>query len=192
MTRSFESLPVPPASAEAGYRPFQVFAHRNAVQRYFEVPTLVRALRLHRGARMLEVGCGPGNALGAFATHCEPALLVGLDVDTELLDQARSALERDGVEATLVAGDIRQLPFQTESFDVVVDFGTCYHIADAELALREVERVLVRGGVFVHETPLAQLAAHPVRSFGRLLPWQSAPRLHRARTALLWSSRAKL
>lgn len=191
MTRPLESAQVPPAFGDEEYRSFQVFAHRNAIQRYFEVPTLARALRLPRGARILEVGCGPGNALGALESECEPSLLVGLDIDCALLDAARATGDRNDVRATLVSGDVRRLPFQTESFDVVVDFGTCYHIADPELALREIERVLVRGGLFVHETPLAQLAAHPVRSFGRLLPWGSAPRLRRDRTALLWSSRVK-
>lgn len=182
---------VRPQSAETEYRPFQVLAHRNAVQRHFEVPALARALRVPAGARILEVGCGPGNALGALADRCRPSHLVGLDLDEELLSAAKRSVERDGASATLVLGDVRRLPFRTESFDVIVDFGTCYHIADPELALREIERVLVRGGVFVHETPLAQLAAHPVRSFGRMLPWDAAPRLRRDRTALLWSSRVK-
>jgi ubiquinone/menaquinone biosynthesis C-methylase UbiE len=191
MTRSLDSADAPAAHGRGDYRPFQLIAHRNAAQRYFEVPALARGLRLPRGARVLEVGCGPGNALCALARECEPSLLVGLDIDGDLLATANTAVEREGVSATLVPGDVRQLPFHTESFDVVVDFGTCYHIAEPELALREIERVLVRGGLFVHETPLAQLVAHPVRSFGRILPWASAPRLRRDRTALLWSSRAK-
>jgi ubiquinone/menaquinone biosynthesis C-methylase UbiE len=191
MTLPVESTHAPSPLGREEYRPFQVFAHRNAVQRYFEVPTLARGLQLPRGARVVEVGCGPGNALGALARECEPSLLVGLDIDPELLATAKTTVEREGVQATLVPGDVRRLPFHTESFDVVVDFGTCYHIAEPELALREIERVLVRGGLFVHETPLAQLTAHPVRSFGRLLPWGSAPRLRRERSALLWSSRAK-
>lgn len=178
-------------SAKKEYRSFQVLAHRNAMQRHFEVPTLSRVLQLPLGARILEVGCGPGNALSALAERCRPSLLVGLDVDSELLAVAKDTVERDRVPAALVQGDVRRLPFAAESFDVVVDFGTCYHIADPELALSEVERVLARGGVFVHETPLAQLAAHPVRSFGRLLPWAAAPRLRSDRTALLWSSRVK-
>lgn len=191
MIRRLESVHAPSAFGGEEYRPFQVFGHRNAVQRYFEVPTLARALRLPRGARILEVGCGPGNALGALERQCEPSLLIGLDIDRTLLDTARASVDRNDVRAALVPGDVRNLPFQTESFDVVVDFGTCYHIADPELALREIERVLVRGGLFVHETPLAQLAAHPVRSFGRVLPWRCATRLRRDRTALLWSSRIK-
>lgn len=190
MSSSLESALAPPATDER-YRPFPVLRHRNAVQRLFEVPILVRALRLPRGARILEVGCGPGNALQPLAARCEPAALVGLDVDPELLKAAREEIDRAGVAARLVEGDVRSLPFAPESFDVVVDFGTCYHIADSELALTEIERVLVPGGVFVHETPLAQLLAHPVRSFGRLLPWSAAPRLRRARAALLWSSRVK-
>lgn len=191
MNRQAESIQIPPAIEPAEYTPFQVFAHRNAIQRYFEVPTLAHALKIPRGARILEVGCGPGNALLALESQCAPSLLVGLDIDGALLETAKATVNANGVRATLVSGDIRRLPFRTESFDVVVDFGTCYHVAEPELALREIQRVLVRGGLFVHETPIAQLAAHPVRSSGRLLPWWSAPRLRRDRTALLWSSRAK-
>lgn len=191
MTRSLESAHAAAADGRAEYRPFQVFAHRNAIQRYFEVPALTRGLQLPRGARVLEVGCGPGNALGPLARDCEPALLVGLDIEPDLLATAKTAVEHEGVRAMLIPGDVRRLPFQTESLDVVVDFGTCYHIDEPELALQEIERVLVRGGLFVHETPLAQLAAHPVRSFGRILPWAAAPRLRRERTAVFWSSRAK-
>jgi hypothetical protein len=41
----------------------------------------------------------------------------------------------------------------------------------------------------VHETPISQLLAHPVRSVSRRLPWDTAPELTRERTAVLWSRR---
>ena len=188
---SFVSDQTHGAPAAERYRPFPVLDHRNAVQRYFEVPTLARVLELPSQACVLEVGCGPGNALVPLADRITPSVLVGLDVDRELLESAQRSVDAADVPATLVRGDVRRLPFHTESFDVVVDFGTCYHISDPELALQEIERVLRRGGLFVHETPAAQLAAHPVRSFGRLLPWGAAPRLRRHRTAVFWSSRVK-
>src|SRR5437867_8224489 len=56
-------------------------------------------------------------------------------------------------------------------------------------SLQEISRVLRCGGLFVHETPVRQLLAHPVRSFGRHLPWSAAPRLRRDRLAFLWSAR---
>lgn len=58
-------------------------------------------------------------------------------------------------------------------------------------ALREIARVLRPGGLFVHETRVAQRLAHPVRSFGRSLPWSEMPSLLADRAAVLWSVKRK-
>lgn len=173
------------------YEPFPNVERRNVLQECLEVPALVRSLRLPVGARVLEVGCGRGVALAPLAELCLPRRLVGLDIDVELLAIARTRLAGRGVHAELVHGDVRDLPFDDRSFDLVVDFGTCYHVGDAALALAEIARVLDHGGRFVHETPLSQRLAHPVRSRGRL-PWRAEPRLTRDRTAVLWSTRRAL
>ena len=88
-------------------------------------------------------------------------------------------------------GDIRLLPFPDGTFDLVVDFGTCYHISRAAQALVEIARVLAPGGLFVHETPLSQLFAHPLRSFGRRMPWRSNAAFEPHRGALLWTARRR-
>ena len=173
------------------YREFPDVARRNAMQELLEVPALVRLLDLPRGRRILEVGCGRGVALAPLARLCEPIRLSGLDIDARLLAEARERLAARGLQAELVCGDIREMPFPDACFDVVVDFGTCYHVSRPEAALREIARVLDDGGVLVHETPLSQLLAHPRRSVGRRLPWHATPELTRRRTAVLWSSRAR-
>ena len=173
------------------YEPFPNVESRNVLQECLEVPTVVRSLKLPRGARILEVGCGRGVALPPLAELCRPRRLVGLDIDDELLAIAAGRIDERGVDAELVRGDVRDLPFEDDAFDVVVDFGTCYHVAEPGRALSEIARVLDHGGRFVHETPLSQRLAHPVRSRGRL-PWRTEPRLCRDRTAVLWSSRRAL
>ena len=173
------------------YQPFPNIERRNVLQECLEVPALVRSLRLPRGARILEVGCGRGVALAPLAQLCRPTALVGLDFDPALIAVARRRLEDRGIDAQLVHGDVRAMPFPDRSFDVVIDFGTCYHVDDAERALNEIARVLGRGGRFVHETRVSQKLAHPVRSRGGL-PWGAAPRLTRDRTALLWAAKRAL
>ncbi|HEU4828128.1 MAG TPA: class I SAM-dependent methyltransferase [Gemmatimonadales bacterium] len=175
---------------EREYRPFPNEEGRNSRQETLEVPILVRALRLPKRARILEIGCGRGIALLPLARLLEPARLTGLDIEPRLLAEARARLDAAGVEAELVPGDARALPFPAAAFDLVIDFGTCYHIARAGDALREVARVLAPGGKFVHETPLSQLLSHPVRSLGRRIPWRSEPRLGQPRQAILWSARS--
>jgi ubiquinone/menaquinone biosynthesis C-methylase UbiE len=175
-------------SRQHAYEPFPNIESRNVLQECVEVPALVRSLRLPRDARILEVGCGRGIALPPLAELCRPRALVGLDFDAALLAVARERLRDRGVDAQLVHGDVRALPFPARSFDVVIDFGTCYHVPDRDRALAEIARVLAPGGRFVHETRLSQKLAHPVRSRGRL-PWRAAPRLTRDRSAVLWAAR---
>jgi ubiquinone/menaquinone biosynthesis C-methylase UbiE len=173
------------------YKPFPDIGRRNLTQSWLEVPLMARALALPRGIRLLEIGCGRGAALVPLARCCAPVRLAGVDVDVVALAKAATHLSDHGVNCDLLLGDVRSLPFNDNSFDLVVDFGTCYHISRPEEALVEVQRVLADGGQFVYETRISQLMSHPVRSFGRVLPWRAASSLKPSRRRLLWSSRVR-
>jgi SAM-dependent methyltransferase len=177
--------------AGSDYVPFPVQPRRNAWQAAVEIPVIVRCLGIPRDERVLEVGCGPGNALVPLAARCTPRRLVGLDFDGRFLEGARRHLRANGATAELVQADVRDMPFPDGAFDVVLDFGTCYHVSHPERALVEIARVLAPGGRFIHETPLGQLLAHPLRSSARSLPWPAAPSLVPRGHALLFASRVK-
>ncbi len=182
---------VAPFPAEPDYRPFPNEEGRNTRQASLEIPLMVRVLGLPTDVRVLEVGCGRGVALPVLARLLTPLRLTGLDREPAFLAEARVGLDLAGQEAELVPGDVRCMPFPDGAFDLVVDFGTCYHIARPALALAEIARVLAPGGLFVHETPLSQLLSHPVRSFGRRIPWWLTEHFARHRTALLWTARRR-
>ena len=174
------------------YRPFPNLPLKNAVHVAFEVPAAVRALHLPPGGRILELGCGRGFALLALAYACRPARLVGAEIDAVAAAEACERLASAGVQSEVVVADVRSLPFADGTFDAVVDFGTCYHVARAEDALAEVARVLEPGGVFLHETRASQLVAHPIRGLRGALPWRAEPSLVPAETALLWATRRRV
>jgi ubiquinone/menaquinone biosynthesis C-methylase UbiE len=176
---------------ELEYRPFPNEAGRDTRQATIEIPLMVRALGLPTGGHVLEVGCGRGVALPGLARLLRPSRLVGLDIEPAFLAEAGQRLEVAGVAAELVPGDVRRMPFRRSSFDLVVDFGTCYHIARPGAALAEIARVLAPGGLFIHETPVSQLLSHPVRAFRRRLPWKRFACFERQRTAVLWSARRR-
>lgn len=179
------------SSAET-YTPFPNVQWRNTLQSHVELPVMLSLLRVPQGRRILELGCGRGVGLAPLARLCEPVRLVGVDFERPLLEEAIPHLAAEDVTATCVVGDIRSLPFAAASFDVIIDFGTCYHAGAPGSSLREVDRVLAPGGLFLYESPLSQALAHPIRTKGRRLPWDVAPDLIPLRRAGFWSSRVKL
>lgn len=176
----------------AEYRPFPNEQGRNTRQAQLEVPVLVRALGLPSDVRILEVGCGRGVALPVLERLCSPRRLAGLDIDGELLVEAADHLREQGARAELHCGDVRRMPFADGAFDVIIDFGTLYHIARSQTGIDEIARVLSPKGTFVYETKASQLLSHPVRSRGRRLPALATHGLRHRRWAMLWASRTKV
>ena len=168
---------------ETEYSGFPNEGRRNWNQEHLEIPLLLGLIDIPQGVRILEVGTGRGVALLPLARRLNPSLLVGLDIDETLLVEARLSNA-----AHLACGDVRRLPWRDASFDIVFDFGTCYHIARSIEAMREIVRVLTVDGMYISETKLSQFISHPVRSSGRQLPWQAVPELVPHRNALLWQA----
>ena len=97
-------------------------------------------------ARVAEVGCGPGPVARALASRSGVGEVVGVDPSPIFTEKARE-LSRDLPNLTFVEGDARALPFENNSFDVVVFLTTLCHIPEPELALTEASRVLRNDGV---------------------------------------------
>jgi SAM-dependent methyltransferase len=173
------------------YQPFPDVARRNVLQARLEVPALVHLLGLRPAAHILEIGCGRGVALPPLAALLRPRRLVGVDIDAHLLALAAERARAHGVFAELHCVDARAMPLDSAAFDIVLDFGTCYHIAEPARALREIVRVLRPGGRFISETVTSQVFSHPFRTRGRRLPWAAVPELRVERQAVLWKSRRK-
>lgn len=94
-----------------------------------------------QGARVLEVGCGPGPISRVLATWPRVGEVVGLDPSPVLLAKARE-LAADLDTLSFVEGDARALPFESKSFDAIVFHTTLCHVPNPELALAEALRVL--------------------------------------------------
>jgi ubiquinone/menaquinone biosynthesis C-methylase UbiE len=174
--------------ADTEYRPFPNETQRNWRQEHVEIPLMLLLLGLPRRGRVLELGYGRGIALPVLARSLQPSRLVGLDQDRTLLAEAADRMNGYDISVELVLGDVRRLPFPDGDFDLIIDFGTCFHVRGADRALREVARALMPGGIFATETKLNQLFSHPLRSLGRSIPWESAADLTPARHAGLWQS----
>jgi len=81
-------------------------------------PRLVDALELEPEMRVLDVAAGSGNASIPAAER--GATVTASDLTPELLEAGRRRAESMGVELDWVEADAEQLPFEDESFDVVM------------------------------------------------------------------------
>jgi SAM-dependent methyltransferase len=101
------------------------------------------------GARVLEVGCGPGHLSIRMARQLGLDV-TGLDLDPAMIEVARANADRaaddDRREPSFVLGDVASLPFPDASFDVVVSTLSLHHWADPRAGLSEIGRVLRPGG----------------------------------------------
>jgi len=95
---------------------------------------------VHPGDRVLDAACGTGD-LAVADLRAGAGRVTGLDFSEAMLARARRKAPLEWVR-----GDMLALPFADETFDVAtVGFGV-RNVADLELALRELRRVLRPGG----------------------------------------------
>lgn len=134
----------------------------NTYGAYNEPAGLLRAIeRLPREARILELGAGGGH-LGAQLTDMGFRNLTLSDFTATTLDTIRSRLP----DVELVSADASSLPFEAESFEVVITTDVIEHLPDVEPHLAEVRRVLVPGGLYLLKTPNRRIAEAYYRARG--------------------------
>jgi malonyl-CoA O-methyltransferase len=102
----------------------------DALVREFDVPTSGRAL--------LDAGCGTGRRLA----HTDAALAIGVDLAPMMLAESASP-------ALLAVADVRGLPFDDKSFDVVWCRLVIGHLPGIGAAYDELARVCRPGGTVV-------------------------------------------
>lgn len=96
-------------------------------------------------AQVLDVGCGTGVLTRVLSGWRNVERVVGVDPAASLIKQARGSAS-DLANVTFTEGDGRSLPFDAETFDVVVFDSTLSHVPEPKLALAEAVRVLRPGG----------------------------------------------
>jgi SAM-dependent methyltransferase len=105
---------------------------------------LVQRIGIGKGERVLDVACGSGNA--AIRAAQAGGNVVGVDLTPELFDAARRLADEAEVTVEWVEGDAESLPFEDETFDVVLStFGVMF-APRHEVAAQELARVLRPGG----------------------------------------------
>jgi ubiquinone/menaquinone biosynthesis C-methylase UbiE len=102
------------------------------------------------GLFVLDCGCGFGGTLASINERFSNGHLVGLNIDPRQLARAKAEVQPyNGNHVDFVEGDACQLPFQNDSFDVVLALECIMHFPNREQFFQEAHRVLKPGGRLV-------------------------------------------
>jgi SAM-dependent methyltransferase len=105
-----------------------------------------------RGKRVLDVGCGSGEASIYFAQR--QAIVTALDISGAFLRVVGALCRKHQVRVAAIIAPVEFLPFPDETFDIVYGNAVLHHVEFPE-AMREVHRVLKPDGRAFFIEPLA-------------------------------------
>jgi ubiquinone/menaquinone biosynthesis C-methylase UbiE len=98
--------------------------------------------------KVLDVATGPGYVAMLFAERAYE--VVGVDLTPVFVSKAQAGASEKGLKnLSFREGDVEKLPFPSETFDIVTCHKALHHFPDAQKALKEMHRVLRRGGRIV-------------------------------------------
>jgi SAM-dependent methyltransferase len=102
------------------------------------MPDLIQHFNLKPSSSLLDVGCAKGFMLYDLAQALPGVKLAGLDVSEYAIENAKLEIQH-----SLQVGDAKELPFEDDSFDVVVSINTVHNLERDECAkaLQEIMRV---------------------------------------------------
>ena len=158
----------------------------NGVLKQFVVPWVLDGINL--GDNVLEVGPGPG--LTTDLLRARVPRLTALEIDEKLARTLEARLRGANVE--VVRGDATAMQFEDSRFTGAVSFTMLHHVATPALQdklLREVNRVLVPGGVFAGTDSLMNFGMRVIHTFDTLTP--VAPCAIHLSIRLLYSGRVR-
>ncbi|MEJ2305173.1 MAG: methyltransferase domain-containing protein [Anaerolineales bacterium] len=128
--------------AELGFRKYFHFGGFKATQQ------LIELLPLDRTKTVLEVGCASGKS-ACYIARTFGCRVVGVDLLPGMIERARERGRREGVEGRVEfrVGDAQALPFEDDTFDIVMGEFIIGLVTDKQKALSEYRRVAKPGGV---------------------------------------------
>ena len=116
-----------------------------------------------RGARVLDVGCGPGEN-GWFLVRRRGCRYTGLDVSRTALAMGRRKYRHRNFR--LVRGDMARLPFRNGSFDAVISTYAIEHLVEPARAFSEMTRIIRPGGRVILISPAVEFPFTVPVSYG--------------------------
>ena len=98
---------------------------------------------------ILDVGCGGGININRMAKQAKMVYGVDYSIESVKLSREVNRQEIHDGKVKVLEGNVANLPFEDNTFDIVTAFETVYFWPDIEKCFGEVKRVLKPGGIFL-------------------------------------------
>ena len=141
--------------------------------------SVIEALNIPRGARVLEVGAGTGISFPAYPRHCE---VTGIDLAPDMLARAQEKiLENEWAHIKVKEMNALDLKFSDNCFDYVMAFHVVTVVPDPIRMIQEAKRVCKPGGKivivnhFTSTSPLLGCLTEALAPVTRRLGWRTKP-----------------
>ena len=105
----------------------------------------VERLGLSKGDLVLDAACGTGNA--AIPAARTGAAVTGIDISPNLIEQAIARNDAEGLGAEFDIGDVEAMPYEDQSFDVVMTMFGAMFAPRPDVTAAELKRVCRKGGL---------------------------------------------
>lgn len=134
----------------------------NVRQRQAGALSYVDELPLPRNARVLEIGCGAGFMSIALARR--GFAVEAVDHAPAMIELTQKHAKQAGTANQIHASveDAHELPFEDESFDLIVALGVLHWLHDLRKAMLEIVRVLKPGGYVILNIPRSHAFLNPL------------------------------
>ncbi|KLI36629.1 methyltransferase type 11 [Brachyspira hyodysenteriae] len=107
--------------------------------------------------KLLDIGSGTGYLINMLKKYKASAEFYGLDLSEEMINISKSKNIKD---AEFILGSANKLPFNDNTFDIVTCIQSFHHYPYPDEAMKEVYRVLKKGGIYIlSDTGVGGIAA---------------------------------
>ncbi len=103
-----------------------------------------------QGLKVLDVGCGGGFSCEFMAK--KGTITYGIDSSAKCIETAQRHSCKNGLDINYKVGVAESLPYQDNTFDVVICVDVLEHVSDYRQVVSEIYRVLKPGGIFFYDT----------------------------------------
>jgi ubiquinone/menaquinone biosynthesis C-methylase UbiE len=144
------------------------FSNAPAIRNQEALQRIVELAQAGPEDTVLDVACGPGLLVAAFAQVVRHA--TGIDLTPAMLERARELQRKQGLRnVSWCQGDVTNLPYPDQQFSIVGSRFAFHHLLDPLVVLKEMRRVCQPGGrIIVADSAPAGAKAEAFNAMERL------------------------